>query len=249
MRKHYSPIIYSTLVLVTILFISFALYENRLELKDLGTGLIALLGTVVGATLAFRLNEDREHEREHAEHRAALNSALFIIARQWNAIHFLSREIEPYTTPFDRAFNFPPSKPPPYKDLTFQFETLDFLLESNEVNTLFRLSVEQESFHQVIASLDVRNEFYVRELQPEMAKLSLSGKSVTLEEAQSLLGERLFGTALNCAESFHSHIAVSMKSLREMHEELWGVAKRLYPNYKFVVFNTDLRVAARPSAG
>ncbi len=236
MNKHNPQKLYSILVLTTIFAIGIAVYTGKLDMKDLGTGLVALLGTVVGATLAFRLNENREHEHEHNAHRTALNRALFVIARQWNAISSLSKEIEPYNTPFDRAFNLPAIKPPPYKDLTFQFETLDFLLDSNEVNTLHRLSVEQERFHQVIASLDIRNEFYLREVQPEIAKLRLNGKSVTQDQAQSILGERLFGTATNGAETFRSHIKDSMKSLREMHKELWDVAKRLYPEHKFVTF-------------
>lgn len=241
MRKYYSRIAYAVLVLAAVLAVGIVLIRDGLELKDLGTGLIALLGTVIGATLAFRLNEDREREREHAAHRAALNSALFVLARQWNAVHLLAQDIEPYTTPFDRAFNFPAAKPPSYKDLVHRFEVLDFLLESDDVNTLFRLSVEQERFHQVIATLDVRNEFYVRELQPEIAKLRLNGKALTLGQAEVALGERLFGTAMRSAESFHSHVEASLKSLRTMHEELRGVAKKLYPGYKYVAFNEEGR--------
>jgi hypothetical protein len=236
MNKNNSQIPYIIIVFAAILLIGYELYTAKLDMKDLGTGLIALLGTVVGATLAFKLNEDREHEREHAAHRIALNRVLFTIARQRNAIRFLSQEIEPYKTSFDRAFNFPATVPPPYKDLIFQFETLDFLLESDNTNCLYRLSVEQERFHQVIESLNIRNEFYVRELQPEMARLKLNNKSIKLDEIQSLLGERLYGTAINSAEIYNSHIATSMESLCNMQKEIWDVAKKQYPKHQFIKY-------------
>jgi hypothetical protein len=238
MKLDHPRLIYGAIVAAALLAIIAALYEGRLELKDVGTGLVALLGTVVGATLAFRLNADREYQREQVAQRAALNRALFTIARQWNALRLLAREAEPYKTLFDRAFNMPAMKPPPYSDLAHSFEELDFLLiTGSDVNVLFRLSVEQERFHQVVAALETRNEFYVRDLQPEMARLKLNGRSVALEDAHTLLGERLFGTAIHSAESFWRHLQESLISLRAMHDEVRGVAKRLYPKHGFVAFN------------
>lgn len=239
MPKYYSRIIYSALVLAAVIAIGLVVLRDGLEIKDIGTGLLALLGTVVGATLVFRLNEDREREREQAAHRTALNSALFVLARQWNALNQLARDIEQYKTPFDRAFNLPALKPPSYADLVHRFEALDFLLGSPDVNTLFRLSIEQERFQQAIASLGVRNDFYVGELQPVIAKLQLNGKSLTLTDAETALGERLFGTAMRSADSFNSHILESLKSLRDMHRELRALAKKLYPDYKFVDFHEE----------
>ena len=158
MKLNQPRIVYVALVGTALLSIAFALYEGKLELKDVGTGLVALVGTVVGATLAFRLNAGREHQRDQAAQRAAMNRALFVLARQWNALKLLAREVEPYKTEFDRAFNLPAMKPPPYGDLVHRFEELDFLLGTSDVNTLFRMSIEQERFHQVVAGLEARND-------------------------------------------------------------------------------------------
>ena len=234
MRFPSSKLIYAVIVLCAVALIGGAFYLEKLELKDIGTGLLALLGTLLGATLAFRLNEDKESKKEVAAQRSALNRALFVLARQKNAVALIARELEPFKTPFDRAFNFPAAKVAPYEDLIHRFEDLEFLLNTSDVNVVMRLTVEQERFHQMLETLRIRNEFYVRELQPEIARHRLNGKEASGEAVAELLGERLFGTAMNSAEILRDHVESSTKSIPEMHEELRIAAKRLYPNSKFV---------------
>ncbi len=234
MRAPFSKAIYSAIVIGSIALIGGAFYLEKLELKDIGTGLLALLGTLLGATLAFRLNEDKESRKEDAARRSALNRALFVLARQKNAVALLAREMEPFKTPFDRAFNFPAAKVPPYEDLVQHFEGLEFLLNTSAVNTIMRLTVEQERFHQMLESLRVRNEFYVRELQPEISRHGLNGKEVSGTSVAQLFGDRLFGTAMNSSEILFNHVESSLKSIPEMQLELRIIAKRLYPDSKFV---------------
>ena len=236
MRPIHNKLIYAAIVLGAIAFVGGAIYLDKLELKDVGTGLLALLGTLLGATLAFRLNEDKESKKEKAAQRSALNRALFVLARQKNAGVLIARELEPFKTPFDRAFNFPAAKVAPYEDLVHRFEDLEFLLNTSDVNVVMRLTVEQERFHQMLESLKIRNEFYLRELQPEIARHGLNGTKVTGASVAKLFGERLFGTAMNYAETLRDHVESSSKSIPEMHEELRAVAKRLFPESKFVGF-------------
>ncbi len=171
-------VLYLLLVGGCLLAVAFLLQDGRLELKDVGVGILALIGTVVGATIAFRLNADRENMRELAAQRMALNRSLFTIARQWNALRLLEKHVEPYKSDFELAFNFPATKPPPYEDLVHRFDDLDFLLGAGEANLLFKLSIEQERFHQVIAALEQRNMLHVQELQPAIAKLGLKAKLI-----------------------------------------------------------------------
>lgn len=236
MRFVSSKLTYAAIVLCALALIGGAFYLDKLELKDVGTGLLALLGTLLGATLAFRLNEDKESKKAAAAQRSALNRALFVLARQINAVMLIARELEPFKTPFDRAFNLPAAKVAPYADLVHRFEDLEFLLNTSDVNIIMRLTVEQERFHQMLETLRIRNEFYVRELQPEIARHRLNGTELSGAAVAELFGERLFGTAMNYAETLRDHVESSMKSIPEMHEELRAVAKRLYPDSRFVGF-------------
>ena len=234
MSARHSRTTYAIVVLAALAILALALLSDKVELKDIGTGLLAMLGTLLGATLAFRLNEDKEHAKEHARRRAALNRALFTLARQKNAVALIARELAPYQTDFDRAFNFPAAKVPPYADLVQRIDDLEFLVEVSDVNVLLKLTVEEERFHQLLESLRVRNEFYVRELQPEISRHKLNGRSVSSEQALGLLGDRLLGSALNYAKILWSHAASSEASLPERIAELRGVAKQLYPGHKFI---------------
>ena len=239
MKNMYSRATYGAIVLLAITAIGVALYLGKIEIKDLGTGMRALRGTLMGATLAFRLNEDKEAKKEHAAQRVALNRALFVLGRQRNAVALIARALEPFKTPFDRAFNFPAAKVPPYADLIHHFDELEFLLNSPDVNTLFRLTVEQERFHQVLESLLARNDFYLREVQPEIAKHQLNGKSHSEEDVAELFGERVFRTAVNGSTILRENLDSSLKSLPEMNNDLRNVAKKLFPTHKFVNFKNE----------
>ena len=236
MRSPFPKFAYLVIVACTLASVGGMFYLEKLELKDFGTGLLALLGTLSGATLAFRLNEDKESKKEVSAQISALNRALFVLIRQINATSLIQRELKPFKTPFDRAFNFPAVTVAPYEDLVHRFENLEFLLNTTDSDMLMRLTVEQECFHQMLASLKTRNEFYVRELGPEIERLKLNGKTISEAEARALLGERMFGTAMNNTQILWNHVESTEKSIEQIHEELGVTAKCLYPDSKFVKF-------------
>ena len=55
-----------------------------------------MLGTFLGALFAFRLNENKENAKTEKERQAALNRALFVVARQFNATKSLSKHLAPF---------------------------------------------------------------------------------------------------------------------------------------------------------
>jgi hypothetical protein len=202
--------------------------------KEISASLLASLGTFLGALFAFRLNESKDNAKLARERKAALNRALFVLARQRTALKLLLRDLHKYASEGERAFNLPAYRPPSYDDLVHNFQDLEFLLESGHPNVLMRLTVEQERFHQALGSLRLRNDFYVAEVQPEIARLSLNGKNVTNEQLASALGERVFAGAMNSATSLYFHFEESNKTIPAMHEELFNTAKELFPNERFV---------------
>lgn len=98
------------------------------------------------------------------------------------------------------------------------------------------IAIEQERFHQALDSMRIRNEFYVGEVQAALEKLALNGKQVTVVEAASLLGERLFGGAMNGAEIAWQHISSCNETIPTVHEALLRQAKALYPGHKFITY-------------
>jgi hypothetical protein len=228
--------VYAVVAVGAIGIIAVALFQGEIGGKDLATAILALLGTFLGATLAFRLNQDKEDRKLEANRREAINRALFVLARQANAVHQLKTEYDLIGEMIPRAINLPAIKPPNYTDLIHSFVDLEFLLEGDEPDLLFRLTIEQERFHQMIESIRIRNEFYVGEFQPKIAEFDLNGRVTSSEEVISLIGQRIFGGVINGTNVAYEQIQASSKSIPQMQTQLLALAKRKYPNHKFVTY-------------
>ncbi len=224
------------MAIAAIIAVTLAFLQGEIGTREIATSVLALLGTFLGATFAFRLNQDKEDKMLHKKRREAINRAMFILARQANAVHQLRRDYEKYTNPIERAINLPALKPPSYSDLVHNFVDLEFPLESADPNVLFQLTVEQERFHQVVNSVNTRNDFYVNEYQPKLAAVALNGKQATAAELSILLGERIFSGTVNGATIAYEHICASDTSIPEMQNALISVAKQIYPSHTFVTF-------------
>jgi hypothetical protein len=233
---NYSRWIYSLALFVAAIAIIVAVFIGAVEFRDLALPLVSIFGTFFGATFAFRLNEEKEARKLREVRREVLNRALFVLIRQTNAMHQLTRDFEKFPSPFEKAFNFPALTPPPYGDLIHNLSDLEFLLESSTPGLLMEIAIEQERFHQALDSLRIRNEFYVGEVQPALDKLALNGKQVTAGEAARLLGERLFGGAMNGAETAWQHISSCNVTIPALHKSLLHQAKVLYPGHKFITY-------------
>jgi len=227
------------IIIIIVGIILWSISTGDIAWKELSVAFLASLGTFLGALFAFRLNESKDYSKQQLERRTALSRALFILARQRDAIKSLIKLLAPYKAENGRAINLPAYKPPQYADLKQNFEDLEFLLQSDYINILMRLTIEQERFHQSIESLRIRNDFYIQEVQPQLEKHSLNGKNVTDKELRDALGERIFGTAINYANVLYSHIYENEESIKSMHLELFDVAKKLFPNDKFLMIAED----------
>ena len=229
-------IAYAGIAVAAIAAVALAIQQGAIGTKEIATAVLALLGTFLGATFAFRLNQDKEDKSLHKDRREALNRAMFVLARQANAVHQLWRDYEEFSDSLERAFNLPAMKPPNYSDVVHNFVDLEFLLESTDPNILLRLTVEQERFQQVIESIKTRNEFYVNEFQPKLAAVALNGKVTSAQELSALLGERIFKGAIAGATIAYKHLCASDQSLPEMQDALLSVAKQIYPDSKYVTY-------------
>lgn len=235
-RLLFTQSIYVVIAVAGIGVVAAALLREDIGVKDLATAVLALLGTYLGATLAFRLNQDKEERRAQANRKEALNRALFVLSRQFNAVYQLKRDYDRYGEAIQRAFALPALKPPSYIDLVHNFVDLEFLLESDDPDLLFRLTIEQERFHQAIESVRIRNEFYVNEFQPKMAEVGLNGRMISIDDAKIHLGDRIFGAVTNGTTIAYDHLSACNQSMPEVQAQLLAFAKRSFPGKKFVSY-------------
>ncbi|MFZ2161680.1 MAG: hypothetical protein WAW02_05635 [Sideroxyarcus sp.] len=238
-RRQTIQFLYATIIFVVAGVVIWSITTGIVTGKDVSVAFLASLGTFLGALFAFRLNESKETSKKLSEQRAALNRALFVLARQRNAIKSFAKYLQPFNSDIERALMLPAHKPPRYEDLRQDFESIEFLLENGKANILMRIAIEDERFHQTFESIRIRNDFYVTEVQPELSRHGFQGKDVTEKQLLEALGERIYGTAINYSNGLYFHVAKSMESIPSMHADVFAVAKDLFPNDKFISFEAD----------
>ena len=190
---------YVFMLLIIFCGLTFLIGSQQIAAKEVGTASLAWIGTFMGALLAFRLTDLKETAKREEERKTALNRALFIVGRQRNAVVTIRAELSKFVSDFERAFNCNAFKPAPYDDLVHDFVSLGFLVEIDP-NILMGLSIGQERFHQTLRTMEIRNEFYVTEVQPIIAAKGLNRQLVQYGEMREALGERIFETAINYAK-------------------------------------------------
>jgi hypothetical protein len=233
-----SPLVtYGGIVTIAAIAVVLLVNDGSFEKKDLAAGLFALFGTFIGALLAFRLEQGKEQTRDERARKAALNRALLVLGVHHNEIRTYRDLLLPFKHPFELAFNLDALQPADV-GMHQKFDELDFLLQSSTPNVLFELIIEQARFDQAMEAVKLRNEFFVRKIQPTMAALGLTGRMVSVQELEAKLGDYLFGGAMQGAGMVREQIDASNESVPAMAKKLRAVAKELFPDERFVEFTT-----------
>ncbi|WP_147423438.1 hypothetical protein [Marinobacter nauticus] len=146
----------------------------------------------------------------------------------------IKRDLEQYQEGVQRAFNLPSQKPPKYSDLKQDINSLSFVLETDTPQVLLDLTVEQERFDQAIESINVRNDFYVYQVQPAISQKGFTSLRVTRQQLREALGERIFEGAMQGARELSSHVVETDSSLPQMYSRLLDFSKKHFPGEKFV---------------
>jgi len=196
--------------------------------------LTVAVGGFIGAYSAFKLQAHQEYQVSLNARKAALNSALFVLIRQINAIQCIKRDFDEFNTPLKRALSLPAHEPPNYSDVKQDFKSLEFLIEKGEPQILLDLTIEQKRFEQTINSITIRNGFYVDEVQPVLSYHGLNGRYLAMTEFEEKLGERIFQGAMKGANVMYDHVCASGLSLAKQHKELELIARKLYPRERFI---------------
>lgn len=240
--RDYQPEIFGVIVALVVLniwYLSSVAIEESVVPKSydyLIRALTVAVGGFIGAFSAFWLKAYEERKKDKEKQKSALNSALFVLIRQINAIQNIKRDLDKYETPFERGLTLPAMKPPDYSSVKQDIDSLNFLIDNDNAQILMELTIEQERFEQAINSINIRNEFYVNEVQPALSFHALNGRPLPLAEFEEKLGERLFQGAMNGASVLYEHVYASDVSLHEKYTELREIAKNLFPGEKFVTW-------------
>ena len=107
MQNGRSKLLYAALVAIVALVTVGGIFSDVIGGKEVAGTLLALFGTFLGALFAFRLNQEKERQLLLQDRKAALNRALFVLHRQYNAICTYQKHLATYTSPIERALMLP----------------------------------------------------------------------------------------------------------------------------------------------
>lgn len=240
--KDYAPEIWGVFIAIITLnlwYLSSLAVEHKV-LPYAATPLIGLItaaiGAFLGAYFAFQLRKYEEKTGKTEKQKSSIDEALLILIRQANALQNIYNDLKKYKQPHERAFLLPAIKPPSYSDLKQNLQSLNFLIDHQEVQTILILSIEQERFEQAMHAIEIRNVFFVQEVQPVLSQHNLNDKQISLPELKELLGERLYHGSINSSSEMYQHIEKTSKTIIEMIEILRTAAKNIFPGSKFIGF-------------
>ncbi|WP_313172593.1 hypothetical protein [Massilia oculi] len=198
----------------------------------------SLLSTFLGASFAFHLNTQKDLNKEQDQRIAALQTALFILAQQFNAVGGSWKSIAKWGKEPHRWVNMPAMGQPDYKNLQQDFSSLAFIL-AEDAQLLLDLSVEDERFLQLLRSMKERSDFYTKEIHEAIEKARAGKTQMSLPDLRTGLGDRLFFGAQSRTDDVFMHVTESMKSLPGVANRLRTYAKAKYPEAKFLVVELE----------
>ena len=211
--------------------------------SDVGVGgLLSALATLVaafsGAWFAFYLNTKNRVEREQQKKILTLNAAIFTLMRQRNAAENMWNSFRNHPTNESLAFEMPALKVNEYERIKQDLNSLAFLSAGKGVNVLLELTVEEERFEQMMFAIRQRHQHTVDTVMPEMMAAGLTDRPVTIADIKAGISDKAFVGALQAAKHAREEVRAFRESAMGMHRKLRSVAKDLFPDGRFIEYET-----------
>ncbi len=183
---------------------------------------------------AYYLQRRREQIKEKKQQISSLNTGLFTLLRQMNALASFKKDLDALRDDDSRFFKLPPWETNAYDDVKFDTEALSFILTTDNPNVLHHLLIEKERFQQTLSAIKVRSEYQVHTIQPLLEQSNIGSERITWPEAEAVIGKyKLEGLVLG-TNHVYEHVDATVQSSKLMLEELHSFAKAQFPNVKFI---------------
>ncbi len=147
----------------------------------------------------------------------------------------ISKGIDPVGNTKTSFLEMVPTLPQGSDNISIDLDSLSFLLDTNNVNLIGEISVEQARYEAVISAINDRSVVHLKEAQPalETSKIKNGGRH-TLNEIEKALGVRLFCTLQKSTEQVITHVDKTILSLKLIADKLNGALKEQFSKEKII---------------
>jgi len=160
--------------------------------------------------------------------------ALFTLLRQINALANLVKDLEPLKNDPSRCFKVQPWHVNEYEDIKFNFENLSFILETDDLNILYELLIEQERFEQALKTIQLRSEYQVKVIQPILEENDIGNKRLPFDKLESIIGKYKLEGLMLATDKVYEHVYQTFESSSKLADDFHSFAKRQYPKVGFI---------------
>lgn len=171
--------------------------------------LLTLLGTFIGAMLAFLTQIFLRKREERKAEQLAAHRILFCLFQQMNVIVLFQREsIKPVQNSPAQFIEIPASLEFDVSTNLFDFASFGFLLKSGEGRQImYDLHLAQECYVATLRTINERSRMHRDLLQPKLSEIGFdAGNSVSLQELAKVLGPLVHGTMVNSTAQMISQL-------------------------------------------
>jgi len=202
--------------------------------------LLTLVGTFVGATLAFLSQLALRRKEEKKGELLAAHRILFCLLQQTNTIVLIQQDhVVPHSRSPVKFIEIPATSQFDLSKNLFDFASFGFLLKSRKGREImYDLYMAQESYVETLRMVNERSRLHRELLQPKMAELGLGdGKPVGLAELPSLLGPLVHGTLVNSTDQMLSILRATFKKLLAAKVQFRAYSVTYFKTNDFTDFN------------
>ncbi|MCW8933434.1 MAG: hypothetical protein OQK98_01800 [Gammaproteobacteria bacterium] len=231
---------HQVIIAIIIFFIGFILRGltegDQLPIKDIITGLIALISAYAGASFAFKLQHDKEEREKIAKQIASSNRAIHTLYDIWNVQkQFQEEHIKPFRERDDAWLNMSPIIPGIHTSIKFNVENLEFLLSSGEPEIYAELMLEEKRYRIAISVIEERSKLVFDKVFPKMEELGFKkGEKTEQVKIEEGLGPDLTNRLQKMTPAIITIIDENIESLINVYEKLQAYLNEIFPNEKFI---------------
>lgn len=202
--------------------------------------LITLLGTFIGAMLAFLIQIALRRREERKLEQLAAHRILFCLFQQLNTLVLFQKEwIAPRKNSPVMFIEIPAALELDSSTNLFNFESFGFLLKSGGGRQImFNLYLAQECYVETLRIINERSRMHREILQPKLGEIGVgAGVAISLQELDKLLGPLIHGTMNNSTVQMISQLQHAFTKLIAAKVEFRAFATVYFKSNDFTEFD------------
>lgn len=205
-------------------------------------GLVTLAAAFFGAKYAFDLQAAKALRETESAQIAAGNKAIFALVRKYNQLlNFKHQFLERFRDDPTAFLQMPPLLELMKDDILVDFDSLSYLLETDQRNLLGELSVGVEKHQSAIGAINARSRLHITEAQPALEKAEIvEGGKYTFQQMETALGQRLHTTLRQATDQVFEHTTGTLLFLENVTRKLTAALREQFPGRSIIAMGKDV---------